>query len=235
MYQHVELLNFTNHGMGITTVKSLCKNAAKHKQKYVAVCDFNSTSSWEELSFYSSFYDIEPIFGAVFKVRTPEECLIEFIDVYCFAKNQNGAFQIKRMYHSLDNGVLHFEVFKKFRQEIIVGFNLCLNERLMLTLQNVLDFFTLPDFVFVGKNMSLIRCWPHTFCTLQTYKIKLAATQHEFDYVLQENFPKELHAYLACLPLKNDETMIEEFAFLVDLKCGAVVRNVRELFESSDK
>lgn len=111
MYQHVELLNFTNHGMGITTVKSLCKNAAKHKQKYVAVCDFNSTSSWEELSFYSSFYDIEPIFGAVFKVRTPEECLIEFIDVYCFAKNQNGAFQIKRMYHCrLYNDVLQGQI-----------------------------------------------------------------------------------------------------------------------------
>lgn len=61
MYQHVEFMNFTNRGMGITTVKLLCQNAVKHKHKYVVVSDFNSISSWTK-PFLQYVFEIKVYF-----------------------------------------------------------------------------------------------------------------------------------------------------------------------------
>lgn len=214
MYQHTELLNFTSHSLGVTTVKALCKNAARHKQHYVSVCDFNTLSAWPELFVYSAIYKLTPIFGCVFRVSTPQKCFLPFVDVYCFAENQNGVNQIEKMYRAVCNSELDFSSFQAYRQDIKTAFHLGCRETLMLALPNISETFLQPDFIFIGKSVLFYRCWEHTLLFLQAQNIPIYTTQSENVWILNEDLPADIRCYLAALPAKSDEALLQDFSFL---------------------
>ncbi len=227
--RRIELMNYSNHGMCLNTASEYCCFADKDGFDTVALCDYNSLYSWRDLRICSRNFGIRPMYGITFKVRTPKECLLESVNVICYAQNKNGEDDLFLLYHRRDvDGIIDSETFLKFKYNFIAGFDLSYNERLTLALGSVFENFLVPDFVLIDKNIQLFRCWrnAHELINKQE-KVLLCATANGNDYILQDKFPTELK--MCFLPMIDDETMLQDFAFLGDEAEDAVITNPRRI------
>lgn len=210
----IEILNFNHKYLSINEPVEIYWYARHYDVKSVAFCDENSTKSLDMFLTICDDLKIKPIYGMKFKVKTIEDTAVDTIDTICYAKNGHGIEQLKTLCSLVIEGVLRAEDLWENCDDLLIGLDFSFDHNMIDIAKNLLEYFIVPDFVFVGTTAFFSACWDEVFDKLRELSVLVCA---------KENVCR----YSGRLSSNLVQPMIERFWFLEDYTEKAVVFNPR--------
>lgn len=187
---------------------------AKHYDvKSVAFCDESSTKSLEMFLTICDDLKLKLIYGVKFKVKTIEDTALDIVETICYAKNSKGIDALKKLCSLVSDGVLRAEDLWENCDDLLIGLDFSFDHNMFDIAENLLEYFLVPDFIFVGKKAFFSAFWDEVFEKLIDMHVLICA---------KENSCKSENLYSNMM-----QPMIEHFWFLEDYTDRAVVYNPR--------
>lgn len=125
-------------------------------------CEFDGINCLPRFAFECMKNNIKPLCGASFILETPQECLCDEVMIRCYAEDEDGCKELLRLYNRSDKAKIKYEDFCNFSNHLQVGLDLIWDERIMLIIDNVLEYVLVPDFVLINSENYIFRCWERT-------------------------------------------------------------------------
>lgn len=209
----IAILNFNQKYLSINEPVEIYWYAKHYDVKSVAFCDDSSTKSLEMFLTICDDLKLKPIYGVKFKVKTIEDTALDIVETICYAKNSKGIDALKMLCSLVSDGVLRAEDLWENCDNLLVGLDFSFDHNMIDIVENLLEYFLVPDFVFVGKKAFFSALWDKVFEKLTTMSVLIFA---------KENSCKSETIYSNMV-----QSMIEHFWFLEDYTERAVVDNPR--------
>ena len=209
----IEILNFNQKYLSINEPVEIYWFAKHYDVQSVAFCDDSSTKSLEMFLTICDDLKLKPIYGVKFKVKTIEDTALDIVETICYAKNSKGIDALKKLCSLVSDGVLRAEDLWKNCDDLLIGIDFSFDHNMIDIAENLLEYFLVPDFVFVGKKAFFSAFWDEVFEKLNSMSVLICA---------KENSCKNENLYSNMM-----QPMIEHFWFLEDYTDRAVVYNPR--------
>ena len=174
-------------------------------------CEFDDMYYFPEFSMKCIANEIKPLCGLRFRLHTPEDCLVDEINIICYAEDEEGCEELQFLYCRCNGGELKYEDFCKFSNHLQVGLDLVLAEVDMLIIDNILEFVLVPDFVLIDLNQYIFRCWEKCRKILEEKNILICGSGFPMSYELE------------------DENVLSDFFFLGDKAYEYVIENPQKI------
>ena len=181
--------------------------------KSVAFCDDSSTKSLEMFLTICEDLKLKPIYGVKFKVKTIEDTALDIVETICYAKNSKGIDALKKLCSLVSDGVLRAEDLWENCDDLLIGIDISFDHNMIDIVENLLEYFLVPDFVFVGKKAFFSAFWDEVFDKLIDMSVLVCA--------------KENSCKSETIMSNMVQHMIENLWFLEDYTDKAVVHNLR--------
>ncbi len=209
----IDILNFNHKYLSINEPTEIYWYTKHYDVKSVAFCDESSTDSLEMFLSVCNDLKLKPVYGVVFKVRTFEDTALDIVDTICYAKNSKGIEELKKLSSLVGDGFLRLEDLLENCDNLLIGLDFSFDHNMIDIVENLLEYFLVPDFVFVGKKAFFSAFWDEVFEKLIDMSVLICA---------KENSCKS-EIVLSNLVYQ----MTEHFWFLEDYTDRAVVINPR--------
>ena len=209
----IEILSFNHKYLSINEPVEMYWYVKHYDVKSVAFCDDSSTKSLEMFLTICDDLKLKPIYGVKFKVKTIEDTALDIVETICYAKNSKGIDALKMLCSFVSDGVLRAEDLWKNCDDLLIGIDFSFDHSVIDTVENLLEYFLVPDFVFVGATVFFSAFWDEVFEKLIDMSVLICA---------KENSCKNENLYSNMI-----QPMIEHFWFLEDYIDRAVVYNPR--------
>ncbi|MBQ8057552.1 MAG: hypothetical protein IJ275_04360 [Ruminococcus sp.] len=209
----IDILNFNQKYLSINEPVEIYWYAKHYDVKSVAFCDDSSTKSLKMFLTICDDLKLKPIYGVKFKVKTIEDTALDIVETICYAKNSKGIDALKKLCSLVSNGVLRAEDLWENCDDLLIGLDFSFDHSMIDIAENLLEYFLVPDFIFVGKKAFFSTFWDEVFEKLNSMSVLICA---------KENSCKSENLYSNMM-----QPMIEHFWFLEDYTDRAVVYNPR--------
>jgi len=209
----IDILNFNQKYLSINEPVEIYWYAKHYDVNSVAFCDDSSTKSLEMFLTICDDLKLKPIYGVKFKVKTIEDTALDIVETICYAKNSKGIDALKKLCSLVSNGVLRAEDLWENSDDLLIGLDFSFDHSMIDIAENLLEYFLVPDFVFVGTKSFFSASWDEVFEKLIDMSVLVCA--------------KENNCNLETIGLNVVQPMIEHFWFLEDYTDRAVVYNPR--------
>lgn len=174
-------------------------------------CEFDDMYKLPKFVSKCLEYDIKPICGVTFRLKTPDKCLISEIVIKCYAMDEEGTSELEFLYRRSEDGLVEYKDFCLFSNHLQVGLDLVFGETEMIVIENILETVFVPDFVIIDLNQDSFRSWKRCQKILEEKNILICG---------------------GCFPMSNlldDETILDDFSFLGDKALEYVIENPRKI------
>ncbi|MBQ7134518.1 MAG: hypothetical protein IJO20_08530 [Ruminococcus sp.] len=209
----IEILNFNQKYLSINEPVEMYWYVKHYDVNSVAFCDDSSTKSLEMFLTICDDLKLKPIYGVKFKVKTIEDTALDIVETICYAKNSKGIDALKMLCSLVNGGVLRAEDLWENSDDLLIGLDFSFDHSMIDIAENLLEYFLVPDFVFVGATVFYSSLWDRVFEMLINKQVLICA---------KENSCKNENLYSNMM-----QPMIEHFWFLEDYTDRAVVYNPR--------
>ena len=216
----IEILSFNHKYLSINEPVEIYWYAKHYDVKSVAFCDDSSTKSLEMFLTICDDLKLKPIYGVKFKVKTIEDTAVDIVETICYAKNSKGIYALKKLCSLVSDGVLRAEGLWENSDDLLIGLDFSFDHNMIDIVKNLLEYFLVPDFVFVGTKSFFSALWDEAFEKLTSMSVLICA---------KENSCKSETIYSNMV-----QSMIEHFWFLEDYTDRAVVDNPRIFLSKID-
>lgn len=210
----IDILNFNHIYLSIYEPAEMYWYVKHYDVKSVAFCDDSSTKSLEMFLTICDDLKLKPIYGVKFKVKTIEDTALDIVETICYAKNSKGIDALKHLCTLVSDGVLRAEDLWGNCDDLLIGLDFSFDHNMIDIAKNLLEYFIVPDFVFVGTTAFFSACWDEVFDKLRELSVLVCAKENTCRY--SGRFGSNLV-----------QPMIERFWFLEDYTEKAVVFNPR--------
>ena len=170
-------------------------------------CEFDDMYKLPKFVSKCLEYDIKPICGVTFRLKTPDKCLISEIVAKCYAMDEEGTSELEFLYSRGEDGLIEYKDFCLFSKHLQVGIDLILGEIEMLAMENILETVFVPDFVIIDENQGSFRSWKKCQKILGDKNVLICGGGF--------NMYKSM----------DDETVLDDFNFLGDKAYEYVIEN----------
>lgn len=211
----IEILNFNHKYLSVNEAVEIYWFAKHYNVKSVAFCDDSSTKSLEMFLTICDDLNLKPIYGVKFKVKTIEDTALDIVETVCYAKNSKGIDALKMLCSLVSDGVLRAEDLWENSDDLLIGLDFSFDHSMIDIAENLLEYFLVPDFVFVGRKSFFSASWDEVFEKLIDMSVLVCA--------------KENSCKSETIMSNMMQLMIENFWFLEDYVDKAVVINPRIL------
>lgn len=216
----IEILNFNHKYLSINELVEMYWFVKHYDVNSVAFCDDSSTKSLDMFLTICDDLKLKPIYGVKFKVKTIEDTALEIVETICYAKNSKGIDALKKLCSLVSDGVLRAEDLWKNCDDLIIGLDFSFDHNMFDIAENLLEYFLVPDFVFVGTKSFFSALWDEVFEKLTAMSVLICAKENCCkSEIVQSNMV---------------QPMIEHFWFLEDYTEKAVVYNLRIFLSKID-
>ena len=212
----LDILNFNRSYFSINEPVEIYWYAKHYDVKSVAFCDESSTKTLEMFLTICDDLEVKPMYGVKFKVKTIEDTAVDTIDTICYAKNTHGIEQLKTMCSLVSDSVLRAEDLWENCNDLLIGIDFSFDHNMIDIAENLLEYFLVPDFVFVGTTAFFSARWDEVFDKLRELSVLVCAKENVCRYSGMRNS-------------NLVQPMIERFWFLEDYIDRAVILNLRTL------
>ena len=216
----IDILNFNHKYFSINEPAEIYWYSKHYCVKSVAFCDDSSTKSLEMFLTICDDLKLKPIYGVKFKVKTIEDTALDIVETICYAKNSKGIYALKMLCSLVSDGVLRAEDLWKNCDDLLIGIDISFDHSMIDIAENLLEYFLVPDFVFIGATVFYSSLWDRVFEMLINKQVLICA---------KENSCKNENLYSNMM-----QPMIEHFWFLEDYTDRAVVDNPRIFLSKID-
>ena len=209
----IEILNFNHKYLRINEPVEIYWYVKHYDVKSVVFCDDSSTKSLEMFLTICDDLKLKPIYGVKFKVKTIEDTAVDIVETICYAKNSKGIYALKKLCSLVSDGVLRAEDLWENSDDLLIGLDFSFDHNMIDIVKNLLEYFLVPDFVFVGTKSFFSALWDEAFEKLTSMSVLICAKENSCkSEIVQSNMVHQ---------------MIEHFWFLEDYTEKAVVFNPR--------
>jgi len=153
MSRFIELINFTNISSGDKTMDEIIDYQVLCRRDAAAVCDYNSLQAWPRMCRRcQNSGNISPVYGMLVRVRAPEKCMLEFVELYCYVRSEMGIDALYRIFNKIKDDAVDLPVLLANAKELYIGINICTRYAPMI-LPHIIDTVIRPDFVFINHEL----------------------------------------------------------------------------------
>jgi len=222
MGRFIELVNFTNISLGQENVEQIMSREIHGRgADTFAVCDFGSLQAYPDYCRMCYAKKILPVYGVVFKVAPPNS---SYLDVFCYAKDEEGVEDIYRIYNSMEHRVVELDTLIRYSHNIYVGFYLC-DDDLTEYYEKISETCLKPDFIFVDRCFAQCPNWREKCSYAIENGIMICATTSCF---FHDDYYEE-YSYEASEIIDDDEVLMKDFEFLGPFMEDALFTNPRKI------
>ena len=100
------------------------------------------------------------------------------METICYAKNRKGIEQLKILCSLINDGMLRAEDLWKNCDDLLIGIDFSFDHNMIDIVENLLEYFLVPDFVFVGKKSFFSALWDKVFEKLTTMSVLIFAKEN---------------------------------------------------------
>lgn len=243
---HIDLLNFTNMSMGIETASDLVQYAVAYHLDTVAVCDFNTLQAFPELYRECKKHGVKAVYGVIFRVRAPKELSFSFVNVLCYAKNQQGLEALYHLYNRRipqrrNSSYLELEDLLAYRQDLLLGVSPeylegfkyhQYDETTTQAVRVLTEKMFVPDFALIDSETKYLKRWEQAYAIFAEKQIPLCCTDNRNACILTDRLPLWMRANV--LPLADRKHLRARFSFLERQTAEKAIDQSRRLVEQID-
>lgn len=166
--------------------------------------------------------NIKPLCAVVFALKTPEDCLVDVVEIICYPEDDDGCEELKFLCTRHRHGLISYEDFCKFSNHLQVGLSTIYDEKVLLIIDNIIEFVFVPDFVLVDNCVTSLRCWGNAQNILEKKKIMICLgdfdSQYSDEKLLEicEDFGDKAYEYLIENPRKIADKISGDIKFDVE-------------------
>ena len=229
-YKHIDLYGKGHGNVFLSTGEFKFDSI---KGDVLALREIADMHTLPKFAFECIKHNIKPLCGVAFLIKTPKDCLIDTIEIVCYPEDDEGCDELKFLCIRSKHGVISHDDFCKFSNHIQVGINTVYDERVLLVIENVLEFVLMPDFIIIDSFVNDWRCWEHAKTLIEDKKILFClgnfSSNKSDEELLEEceSFGDKAYEYLVENPrkitdrisgnIKFDVAFLEEYKYRLSL------------------
>lgn len=174
----LDILNFNHNYFSINEPIEIYWYIKHYDVKSVAFCDESSTNSLNMFLTICNDLGVKPMYGVRFTVKTIEDTTLETIDTICYAKNAQGIEELKTLCSLVIDSVLRAEDLWENCDNLLIGLDFSIDYSMIDIVENLLEYFLVPDFIFVGEKSFYCACWDKVFEKLIGMPVLICAKEN---------------------------------------------------------